>query len=59
MGNPTTDEIPTYTVRGRYQDRQGRVRVKALPPEEFLIDRMATKIEDATYCGHRKMATVS
>ena len=59
MGNPTTDEIPTYTVRVRYQDRQGRVRVKALPPEEFLIDRMATKIEDATYCGHRKMATVS
>lgn len=36
-----------------------RIRVKAIPPEHFLIDRRATSIEDAEFTGHRESQTES
>lgn len=50
---------PTYSVHVTYKTRTGRVKIKALPCEEFIIDREATSLEDAILTGHRKMATVS
>jgi hypothetical protein len=38
---------------------KGRVRVEAVPPEEFLIDREAKSLEDATIVAHRTTLTVS
>ena len=37
----------------------GRVKVEALPPEEFLIDRRAKSIKDADFVAHRRVVTVS
>lgn len=38
---------------------KGRVKVEALPPEEFLIDRRAKSINDADFVAHRRVVTVS
>ena len=37
----------------------GRVKVEAVPPEEFLIDRRAKSIADADFVAHRRVVTVS
>ena len=37
----------------------GRVKIEALPPEEFLIDRRAKSIKDADFVAHRRVVTVS
>ena len=49
---------PTYSIHASYK-KEGRVRVKSLPCEEFLINEQATSIEDAMITAHRRMATVS
>jgi hypothetical protein len=51
--------IPTFSVRVKYSEKTGRVKVKSLPCEEFLIDRRATSVEDAMFTAHRRTATVS
>jgi hypothetical protein len=38
---------------------KGRVKIEALPPEEFLIDRRAKSIRDADFVAHRRVVTVS
>ena len=54
-----TDIGMSFSVHVARINRSGRVKIKALPCEEFLIDRDATTIEDAIFTGHRRMATVS
>ena len=39
--------------------RGGKVKVENVPPEEFLIQRTAKSIEDATFVAHRVMKTRS
>tara|TARA_Y100001963_G_scaffold52084_1_gene72791 strand:+ start:3437 stop:5515 length:2079 start_codon:yes stop_codon:yes gene_type:complete len=51
--------VPTFSVHVTYKSKTGRVKVKALPCEEFIINREATSLEDATLTAHRRMATVS
>jgi hypothetical protein len=48
-----------YDVEIKRRVKSGKVRVEALPLEEFLIDRRAKSIDDATFVGHRAMKTVS
>jgi len=48
-----------YNVELKREYRDGRVKVCAVPPEEFLIDRRATSVEDATLIAHRRMMRVS
>jgi hypothetical protein len=43
----------------RRKSRLGRLRLKSLPLEEFLICRDATSVETARYCAHRTILTVS
>jgi hypothetical protein len=48
-----------YNVELKREYRDGRVKVCAVPPEEFLIDRRATTVDDATLIAHRRMMRVS
>jgi len=48
-----------YDLELKREITKGRIKCEALPPEEFLIDRRAKSIHDATIVAHRKMATVS
>lgn len=38
---------------------RGRVRIEAVPPEEFLISRRAKSIEEAPFVAHRVEKTIS
>jgi hypothetical protein len=38
---------------------EGQVRIEAVPPEEFLINKYAKTIEDARFVGHRVKRTKS
>lgn len=42
-----------HDVRVRRTRREPRIRIMAVPPEEFLIDRHAKDIDTARYVGHR------
>jgi hypothetical protein len=48
-----------YAVELKREYKDGRVRVEAVPPEEFLVDRRARSVEDATLVAHRRMMRVS
>ena len=48
-----------YSVELKRESKNGRVRIEAIPPEEFLIDRRARSVEDATLVAHRRMMRVS
>jgi hypothetical protein len=48
-----------YDVEIKRRIKSGKVKIEALPPEEFLIDRRAKSIEEAVFVGHRTMKTVS
>ena len=48
-----------YDVEIKRRIKTGKVKIEALPPEEFLIDRRAKSIDEATFVGHRAMKTVS
>jgi hypothetical protein len=48
-----------YDVEIKRRIKSGKVKIEALPPEEFLIDRRAKSIDEAVFVGHRTMKTVS
>ncbi len=48
-----------HDVRVTQRIGEGRVRVEAVPPEEFLIDRRAKGIDEADFVAHRRIVTVS
>jgi hypothetical protein len=48
-----------YDVEIKRRIKSGKVKIEALPPEEFLIDRRAKSIDEAIFVGHRTMKTVS
>jgi hypothetical protein len=63
--NKDQDGIPLVDVRVTRRITQGRIRVEALPSEEFLIDRRARSLycegpsmRGFTVCAHRSMRTV-
>jgi len=49
--------LHSVKIKRTYED--GCLRIKAVPPEEFLIDARATDIEDARFVGHRSLRTRS
>jgi len=48
-----------HDVKLKRKKDGGCIRVESLPPEEFLIDRNATSMDDAYLVGHRRYLTVS
>lgn len=67
IGEPMMDEMTgmiveppmEHSVRATYTHPDGRVKVEAVPPEEFLISREAKSVEQADYVAHRRIVTVS
>ena len=63
MMDPTTFQIiappMSHDVRAVYTHADGRVKMEAVPPEEFLISRVAKSVEDAEFVAHRRVVTVS
>jgi hypothetical protein len=43
----------TFTVEIQHVEPDGRVKIEAVPPEEFLITPFARSIEEAPYVAHR------
>ena len=64
MGRPPVAEL-MENERTRFDvtiirtQTRGRVKIVAVPPEEFLISRRATDTDSATFTGHRYKITVS
>lgn len=57
-----TPDVPTpmlHDVQIRRTRSRGRIRVEAVPPEEFLISRGARSIDDADVVAHRTELTTS
>ena len=48
-----------HDVKVTRKKEHGCVRVESVPPEEFLIDRDATSMNDAYCIAHRRYLTVS
>ena len=67
VGEPMMDEMTgmiveppmEHSVRATYTHPDGRVKVEAVPPEEFLVSREAKSVEEADYVAHRRIVTVS
>ena len=61
--DPMTGEIVlppmVHDLRVTYTRPDGRVKLEAVPPEEFLISREAKSVEDADYVAHRRIVTLS
>jgi hypothetical protein len=51
--------IQTYDVKVKRVIASGRLKVDCINPEDFLLDREATCIEDSRFCAHRRDATRS
>lgn len=49
--------VVLHDVKLRRAVRSGRLRIECIPPEEFLIERHAKSIEDATFVAHRVLRT--
>ncbi len=52
-------EDGTYRITAKHTDKQGRVRLEVLAPEEFLINRRAKSLDDADFMCHRVVRTRS
>ena len=48
-----------YDVRVRKTQRDGRIKIENIPPEEFLFSQRAKNLEDARFVAHRTEMTVS
>lgn len=53
----TPVEIPTYNLKIKRVTSRGRIKIEAIEPENFLIDRSAISIADARFCCHRNPHT--
>src|SRR6185312_10480331 len=53
------DDGLAYDCTIRRKNKTGRIKVAAIPPEEFLTDRRAVSLKDAAFCAHRTRRTVS
>jgi hypothetical protein len=51
--------LPTYDVKVKRIESTGRLRVECIEPEDFLLDRESTCIEDARFVAHRRDTTRS
>ena len=63
MEDPETGEmIPinqSFNVKFRVTRRTGKIKIINIPPEEFLVNRRATSLEDSHFVAHRTTMTVS
>jgi hypothetical protein len=55
----TQQEVQTFDIKTKRVTMSGRVRIECIEPENFLIDKDATCIEDARFTAHRDEVTRS
>lgn len=48
-----------WDIKVRKDDTKREIKVCVIPPEQFIIDREATSLDDAQFCAHREEKTVS
>ncbi len=58
-GQMTTVEVPTYDVKLKRVNKRGKLVIKCIKPEDFLIDSDAICIEEARFVGERAELTRS
>jgi hypothetical protein len=58
-GQMMEQPIATYDVKIKRVTSSGRLKVECIEPEDFLLDRQATCIENARFCAHRQDVTKS
>jgi len=59
FGTLISPAIIEHDVRVKKTKTDGQVRVLSVPPEEFLVSRRATSVEDASFVCHRVKKSVS
>ena len=59
FGTMVSPEIASYDLKVKCSKKYGQVKVISVPPEEFLISRRASTLEDASFVCHRVKKTVS
>ena len=52
-------DVTTYDVKLKRVDKSGRIRVISVAPEDFLLDKQATTIDESRFCAHREEVTRS
>ena len=61
--DPETGEMlplmSSYNVKFRVSRTTGKIKIVNVPPEEFLVNRRATSLEDAHFIAHRTTMSVS
>jgi len=50
-------EYFTYDITIQRTNDNSRIVIETVPPEEFIIDKRATSIQDAAFCAHRRFIT--
>jgi uncharacterized protein YciI len=56
-GQPVQVETVIHNARIKRKETNGCLKVECLPPEEFLIQRHAKSLDDATFMAHRRDVT--
>src|SRR6185312_2190242 len=51
--------IVLHDLKIKRTEKLGRVKIAAIPPEEFLIDAKAASLRDADFVAHRTLDTRS
>lgn len=52
-------QVSAFDVDVKRRLTEGKIKIEAVPPEEFLLDRNARSLETAAIVAHRKLATVA
>lgn len=55
----TVNDDGTWDIKIRKDDNKREIKVCVVPPEQFIIDRRATSIDDAQFVAHREEKTIS
>jgi hypothetical protein len=61
MPPPMPEMMPifSYNVKVKKIDKKGRVKIANVPPEEFLVSKKTTRLDETPFCAHRKLTTRS
>ena len=58
-GAEISPKMVSHDVKVQYTKKEGQVKITSVPPEEFLVSRRATSLEDASFVCHRVKKSLS
>jgi hypothetical protein len=56
---PQMQPVFSYNVKVKKIDKKGSVKVANVPPEEFLVSKRTTRLDETPFCAHRRLVTRS